>query len=186
MSQPHRLRRHRTLVRRGACATGLALLALVAVARLVLHVGVAPVLSDSMVPTFSAGDLVVTRLVDARDLRVGDVPAVVPPGESSPYVHRIVEVRPGARPVLVTRGDANGVADPWRAELTTEQVPVVVASVPAVGHLLVALGSSSSRALLVALLGLAVTALAVSQVLLVPAPRRPARSCAPPQTLETA
>ena len=180
MQVPSRSRRpRRALVRRGLCVLGLGLFGVVAVARLVLHVGVSPVLTDSMSPTFSAGDVVLTRLVDARDLRVGDVPAVIPPGQSSPYVHRIVEVRPGdALPVLVTRGDANDATDPWRAELTTAQVPVVVAHVPELGHLLVALGSTSSRALLVALLGLAVTALAVQQVLLLPAPspRRPART----------
>ena len=66
--------------------------------------GVSVVLSDSMQPTLSAGDLiVVTR---ASDYQVGDI--VVYQAGKSGTVHRIVEIDGDT---VVTRGDANNADD---------------------------------------------------------------------------
>lgn len=132
---------------------------------------IAPVLTGSMRPAFAPGDLVVSRPVPVTELQPGQVAVFVPPGESARYAHRVVEVRgtTGAR-FLHTKGDANPTADGWRTPLTTPTVPVVTAHVPYAGHLLVHLNGPGSRALLVALIGLSLTALAVRLVLVTPAP----------------
>ncbi len=65
--------------------------------------GVAVVLSGSMEPTFSAGDLIVVEQMD--DYVVGDI--VVYQDRSSLVVHRIVEM--GEQ--VVTKGDANNIED---------------------------------------------------------------------------
>ena len=70
--------------------------------------------SGSMVPTFRTGDLVVDRpitLVEARDLKVGQIISFrVPTGASTftVFTHRIVAVTSAG---YQTKGDANNVAD---------------------------------------------------------------------------
>jgi len=150
------------------------------VGRLLLGFGVSWVASDSMSPAFHRGDLVLTRLVDAAALQVGDVPVIVPPGESASYVHRIVALDTSAgAPVLRTRGDANGADDAWSARLTTPQAPLVIGVAPGLGRLALLAQEPRSRALLVALIGLLVTALAVREVLLPPKTVPPARLTTP-------
>jgi signal peptidase len=126
-------------------ALGTVLLALSAVAALVgagtvvvQRLGFAPVLSPSMVPTFGAGDLIVTRPLNASAVRVGDVLVLPLPDQSGQrYVHRVIAVQPGVtgRPVVTTKGDANAAVDPWRLTLTSSQVPQVITSVPRLGSL---------------------------------------------------
>ncbi|MCU1673507.1 MAG: peptidase signal peptidase [Frankiales bacterium] len=131
----------------------------------------APVLTGSMTPTFPAGSLVITRPVPASQLRPGQVPLFVPPGESALYAHRIVAISgEPSSPVLRTKGDANTAPDPWRARITTPTVPVVVLHLPAIGRLGVLLHGPSSQALLVALLGLFLTGTSVRLVLTAPSP----------------
>jgi signal peptidase len=121
---------------------------------LVLHLGFAPVLSPSMEPAFSPGDLVVTRPVAAADVRVGDV-VVLPrpdaPGER--YAHRVVEAD---GPVVRTKGDANAAADPQKLRIVSETVPVVVADVPAVGRVALLGGNAWVRIGIILVIGTAV------------------------------
>jgi signal peptidase I len=94
------------------------------------------VLSPSMVPTFTPGDLVVVRTVDAMDLNVGDVPMLPDPDEPQfQYVHRIISIEkaPESGEVrVVTQGDANTESD-TPVTITTAKVPQVVMSVPVGG-----------------------------------------------------
>ena len=70
----------------------------------------AEVLSGSMEPTFSTGDLILVK--ESKDFRVDDI--VVYQTGSVLVVHRIVELRDGT---VITRGDANNVEDaPIRPE----------------------------------------------------------------------
>lgn len=171
---------HRSTWRRVPLALVWAAIAVAVVGRLVLGFGLSWVVSDSMAPTFHRGDLVLTRLVDSAALRVGDVPVIVPPGESGSYVHRVVAVDSSAgAPVLRTRGDANGADDAWSARLTTPQVPRVIAVAPGLGRLTLLAQEPQTRALLIALIGLLVTALAVREVLLHPSSVPPARLTSP-------
>jgi len=161
-------------------ATGaLLVLALVGLAAVVAgraaHLSVAPVLSGSMRPAFAPGDLIVTRTVDVRNLRVGQVPVFVPPGQSAPYAHRIVSLKGDpAHPVLRTKGDANPTADAWVSRLATPTVPVVVGHLPYAGRLLAVGRTPHTRALVILLVGLCTTGLAVRLILTTPPPARPA------------
>lgn len=98
------------------------------------------VLSDSMRPTFSRGDLVVGTPTPLEKLRVGQVISFqIPVGDHRVETHRIVEMlgAGGPRPVVHTKGDANTAPDPWNAELVGDHAWVVSASVPKLGLLIV-------------------------------------------------
>jgi signal peptidase I len=90
------------------------------------------VLSNSMQPTFSAGDIVVTRAVPMDAVRVGDVIVFQPPNQPKPVIHRVTSLRGS---VVTTRGDANPVDDPWRVTLAGENQYRLVAVLPGVGWL---------------------------------------------------
>jgi signal peptidase len=72
------------------------------------------VLSPSMVPTFSPGDVVVERPRPVDGIRVGEVITFTgrdpQTGATRTVTHRVVGVDPG--PVFRTRGDANEDPDP--------------------------------------------------------------------------
>ena len=93
------------------------------------------VLSGSMEPTISAGDLVVVRPTDPADLRIGDVVTVQPVSDDPTLVtHRIVGVTHGGDGLagFVTQGDANEHPD---EPVVPEQVMGrVVYTVPLIGH----------------------------------------------------
>ena len=95
-----------------------------------LHVST--VLSNSMQPTFSAGDMVVTQTISIDALHVGDVITFMQPGTTRVLIHRISSFQDG---VITTRGDANSVDDPWKFNLTGPTANRLVAVVPYVGWL---------------------------------------------------
>lgn len=134
--------------------------------KLVLHLGLSPVLTASMRPSFAPGDAVLTRPVPVSRLRPGMVVVFVPPGHTSAYAHRIVAVGgTPSRPVLTTKGDANPAVDHWRATLSSPTVDQVVTSVPKVGYLLVWLREPRWRAAVIGVLGLLVTTVLTRSVL---------------------
>ena len=77
------------------------------------------VLSGSMVPRFSPGDVVVVTPEPSTSLRVGQVITYdIPTGNHEPVTHRVIAILHGGRnPVIRTRGDANAAPDPWTARL---------------------------------------------------------------------
>ncbi len=76
--------------------------------------GVAPVivLSGSMEPTFSAGDMIFVQKTDPAELKEGDVICYLPEGGDTAVTHRIMEVQQldGER-AFITQGDFNTIAD---------------------------------------------------------------------------
>jgi signal peptidase I len=137
----------------------------------VLHLGVRPVLTGSMRPTYGPGSILVTQLVPVNDLHPGMIALFVPPGEHVEFAHRITSVSgPASDPTITTKGDANKTSDPWHARLTTGSVPVVVATVPWVGRLMV--GIHGPVQLVLIILGGLVVAVAGTKWIL--RPRRPA------------
>lgn len=86
--------------------------ALVASAALVFifHPRFETVLSGSMRPDIQPGDIAVVHPVSASELQVGDVISFLPPQQSTPVLHRIVDLNTSG---IITQGDANTVADPW-------------------------------------------------------------------------
>ena len=92
------------------------------------------VLSGSMEPTFSRGDLLVVRPVAADSVKIGDVIAFTIPGTQQVETHRVVEIE-SRQPALIvrTKGDANNGRDPWRANLGSTEVWRVSLALPVVG-----------------------------------------------------
>lgn len=104
--------------------------------------GALTVLTGSMEPTISAGDMVVVRPVEAGDVRIGDVVTYQPVSDDPTLItHRVVAKQVGSSgTTFVTRGDANGADD---APIVADQIMgEVVYHVPYVGHLAVWVGGS--------------------------------------------
>ena len=122
---------------------GAALVALVALVGLAVlpHLGMyrtLTVLTASMKPTFSPGDVVVVRPEPIQHLRVGQVISYqVPVGVHQVETHRVVKILRGrgtTTPVIQTKGDNNTVLDPWTAKLSGATVYRLVAVVPKAGY----------------------------------------------------
>jgi len=133
----------------GACA---ALLALGAGPALGLYRTVT-VLSGSMRPTFSPGDVIVVTPEPARDLRVGQVISYRIPVDGRPIeTHRVVRIiQPGDEPIVQTKGDANNADDPWQAKLHGRTLWRFRFRVPLVGYPILALRTRLVHWLLVVL-----------------------------------
>lgn len=144
----------RRAIRSGQCALlGIAVAYLLAVG-VVPHLGfyrTLTALSNSMQPTFAAGDMLVVRPEPLADVRAGQVLALQLPNGGRTETHRVVRVvRAGAHPVVETAGDATKVRDPWgRIRLTGTTAWRVVLVVPRAGYVIHAF-----RTPLVHLLGL--------------------------------
>jgi signal peptidase I len=90
------------------------------------------VLSGSMRPTVSPGDLAITQGAPTSSLRVGDVIVFMPPDATVPVLHRITS-REGD--VITTKGDANNAADAWSVTLQGTTGYRLVFVVPYLGWL---------------------------------------------------
>jgi len=93
--------------------------------------------SNSMVPTFYKGDILVLQGVPPEQLKVGDIIVFSPtidsqprkdtglfsflnPRGSTPVVHRIVKINPDG--TFQTKGDANSGQLPFEKRITPEQI----------------------------------------------------------------
>lgn len=129
-----------------------AMLGMLVLAGLVLvlpkALGAAPlsILSGSMEPSLSPGDLVVVRPVEPADVRTGDVVSFQPrAGDPTLVTHRVLGVTTDAegRRTFSTRGDANQRNDPMVAQ---EQVMgKVMYALPLAGHVNSALADPGLR-----------------------------------------
>jgi signal peptidase I len=69
---------------------------------------VVAVFSNSMVPTFYKGDMIV--VYGDRDVSVGDIIVFETSDRKYPIIHRVYEITPGG---IKTKGDNNEYTDPW-------------------------------------------------------------------------
>lgn len=94
------------------------------------------VLSGSMRPTFSPGDMVIVAPEPVSAVRVGQVISYqVPVGIHQVETHRVVRIlQGGAHPVVQTQGDANNWPDPWTARLQGSTAWRLVAVIPRLGY----------------------------------------------------
>lgn len=138
-----------------------------------LHLELSTVLTGSMRPVYGPGDLLITAPRDVSTLAVGEIAVFTPPGETTPYGHRITSIQGDpARPALTTKGDANPAPDSWKAMLPGPTVPVVVATIPFAGYPLQWAQNPLLRAMATGLLGLLLTGFGVRLIL----HQRPQRS----------
>lgn len=104
---------------------------------LALQVSVSPVLTGSMGEALPVGSVAITAQVPTQSLTADDVVRLpLPEQPGNEYVHRITETRPSSQGVVVlTKGDSNLNADPWRVVIVSPHTPLVIAHIPAVGYL---------------------------------------------------
>lgn len=76
--------------------------------------------SNSMVPTFSAGDILVLQGVPGNSLKVGDIIVFSPGQDQTPVVHRIIAMNPDG--TFQTRGDANNGQLPFERRIEVSQI----------------------------------------------------------------
>ncbi len=108
----------------------------------------------SMSGSIEKGSIVFEKPRPVEDLAVGDVITYLPPADSGVtdlVTHRIVEITTDERGELVmrTQGDANADVDPWTFSLVEDTQPVVEATVPLVGHALIALADREVRMIVI-------------------------------------
>jgi len=99
-----------------------AITATLVLAGYLLGVRVLPVLSASMTPSIPTGALVITTPVTSDQLRQEDIITFTPPAPFTvagqhKMLHRIEELHRDSGGWVITRGDANPEADPWRLPL---------------------------------------------------------------------
>jgi signal peptidase I len=69
---------------------------------------VVAVFSDSMVPTFYKGDMII--VYGEKDIKIGDVIVFDVPDKKYPIIHRIYKMNDG---MITTKGDNNSGPDTW-------------------------------------------------------------------------
>ena len=123
-------------------------------AHTVLGIGVSPVLTSSMVPWVAPGDVIITKVAPAAEVRTGDVIAAVQPDSQTAFAHRVVDVAPVSGLLrLTTKGDANPTADVDPVMLSTgAQVQKAVGHVRWIGYPLAFISSPQGQQLALTLL----------------------------------
>ena len=96
------------------------------------------VLTGSMEPTISPGDVVIDARISPLDARVGDVVTFRDPEDQSKLItHRVKRIRrSGSHLWFVTQGDANNTTEHWRIAANGE-LGRVVYTIPWIGHVAV-------------------------------------------------
>jgi signal peptidase I len=111
--------------------------------------------SNSMVPTFSAGDILV--LQGANDLKVGDIIVFSPGQDQTPVVHRIIALNPDG--TFQTRGDANSGQLPFEYRIEPSQIHgKAILIIPYIGWLKIGMTQFVLPNLLWVILGVGVIA----------------------------
>lgn len=96
------------------------------------EIPVVAVESNSMVPTFQRGDILVLNGVDSSELKTGDIIVFQPEYQEIPVVHRIVEINPDG--TFQTKGDANTGQLSFERRIQPSQIKgKVIAIVPYLG-----------------------------------------------------
>jgi len=109
------------------------------------------VVSNSMVPIFSRGDLIVVKGIDPAEIKIDDIVVYNNPKTNIPIVHRVIDIveTPDGKK-FITKGDNNaytdqtsGIAPPVRSEWIRGRViePLII---PKLGYFKVALLESTN------------------------------------------
>ena len=130
------------------------------------------VAGDEMAPAIGRGSVVLVRTVPVSDLHTGDVITFRPPpytGEDRPVTRRIVSIQSGW---AQTRADSRTALDPWTVRLDRPTEQRVVAALPYVGYVYLALvGPGPAAVVGAAALGALALAVAIALERRRPRPR---------------
>ena len=124
------------------------------------------VLSGSMRPAFSPGDMVIVTPEPIGSVRVGQIISYrIPVGDHHVQSHRVIQVvRHGGEVAVRTKGDANTAPDPWTATLHGTTAWRVRAVLPKLGWAVFWLRTPLLHELTVFLAPLLLALLAVLQI----------------------
>jgi len=88
--------------------------------------------SNSMVPTFQKGDILVLQGITVNDLIVGDIIVFSPIVQETPVVHRVIQINDDGS--VQTQGDANSKQLPFEKRIEEDQIHgKVITIVPYLG-----------------------------------------------------
>ena len=98
------------------------------------------VLTGSMEPAYSVGDLIFVKITDAADIKEGDAITFYPGGDESSYLtHRCIEKIENYQDTGVTcfrtKGDSNDAADPFVID-ESRVIGVVKTRIPMLGYVI--------------------------------------------------
>jgi signal peptidase I len=130
-------------------------------------VGFAQVLSPSMQPKLTVGDVAVTVQTKASDLVVGNVVSLIDTESKQKYMHRIIYLSSEAGNVTIrTKGDNNPVMDDASSVVAANQlVPKLVTKLPGTASTFAYVNSATGRFYYGILLGFTALMLVVRSVL---------------------
>ena len=74
---------------------------------------VVAVFSESMVPTYQKGDMII--VIGVEDVEVGDIIVYDSPQRPYPIIHRVHEIKDNGE--IITKGDNNPTIDPWTSKI---------------------------------------------------------------------
>ena len=106
------------------------------------------VMSGSMRPYMAPGDEILTDVVSAHDVKVGDVIISINPDNFESISHRVISktTTDNVHYTITTKGDENPVADsPALTFHTNAPIRKVIAVVPKVGYALDAISSTATK-----------------------------------------
>ncbi|MBC7593509.1 MAG: signal peptidase I [Kineosporiaceae bacterium] len=114
------------------------------------------VLSGSMVPAFSPGDVVIATKKAPKEVKVGDVIVFNEPvGNHHVTTHRVVKIyKAGTLPLVQTKGDANNANDAFKLQIQGNELWYVRGHVPYFGNVIHALRMPLMKLLAFGCLGL--------------------------------
>lgn len=93
--------------------------------------------SNSMVPAFSRGDILILKGGAVSELKLGDIIVYSPEGQNTPIVHRIVSKNPDG--TFQTKGDANAGQLSFEKRVSSGQIHgMVLAVIPYAGWIKIA------------------------------------------------
>lgn len=104
-----------------------------------LGLGIFTVASDSMKPYMAAGDQIVTNVITAGDVHIGDVILFVNPKTFEQTAHRVVDKKTTDNQLftITTQGDANPIVDsPALTFNTNAPIRRIITVVPKIGFVL--------------------------------------------------
>lgn len=76
--------------------------------------------SNSMIPTFQKGDILILQGASTQDILIGDIIVFSPTEYNVPIVHRVIAKNPDG--TLQTKGDANSMQLPFEKSIAPEQI----------------------------------------------------------------
>jgi signal peptidase len=148
-------------------AAAVAAFLFLAVGPRVLGYQTSTMLTGSMSPLINPGDVVVSVRTPVASLKTGDIITYhIPVQDGRVETHRIASITRTAAgaTTVITKGDANSVADPWTATLTDNYVYTSAGIVPKLGYVIRAFSTPIVKGVLMYAAPAGVVALALTSI----------------------